>query len=151
QSWNIAAEPVGEWFDHYITDVAPEGAHYAAIMFAGSNQRVYSYYVDNVKLKRGNHEIKEEPTPEDSITIIGENLGPQIRKATLMRGAVGKDGEGRDVIYSVVAGAPAIFTIIDIETEKVVKSVPMLETSGAWSVTMSSDGSVYLGAYNLGL
>src|SRR5690606_27268038 len=101
--------------------------------------------------KGGNHEIKEEPTPEDSIMIIGENLGAQIRKATLMRGAVGKDGEGRDVSYSVVARPPAISTSIDIETEQVVKSVPMPETSGAWSVTMSSDGSVYLGAYNLGL
>ncbi|MFD0959708.1 S-layer homology domain-containing protein [Paenibacillus chungangensis] len=151
QSWNIAGEPFGEWFDQYIVAEAPEGAHYAAILFAGSDRRTYSYYIDNIQLMRGNHEMKEEPLPEDSITILGENLGPQIRKATMMRGAVGKDGEGRDVVYSVVAGAPSIFTMIDIETEQVVKSIPMPDTSGAWSVTMSSDGSVYMGAYNLGL
>lgn len=151
QNWSIVAEPADVWFDQYVTAVVPEGAQYAAVMFAGSNNKVYSYYVDNIRLMRGAHEKPETPVPDNSITLVGENLGPQIRKATLMRGAIGLDGDHRPVIYTVVAGAPAIFTIIDIETEQVVKSLPMPDTSGAWSVTMSSDGSVYLGAYNLGL
>lgn len=151
QEWSIVRGPTNVWLDQNVTAVVPEGAQYAAIMFAGSPTKTFSYYVDDVMLLRGNHQIPEEPIPGDSITIVGQDLGPQIRKATLMRGAAGKDGEGRDVIYSVVAGAPAIFTIIDIATEKVVKSIPMPNTSGAWSVTVSSDGSVYLGAYNLGL
>lgn len=151
QAWSIVSEPADVWFDQYVTAVVPEGAQYAAIMFAGSPSKSFSYFVDDVAMLRGEHEIPEIPLPNDSITIVGEDLGAQIRKATLMRGAVGQDGEGRDVIYSVVAGAPAIFTMIDLATEKVVKSIPMPETSGAWSVTVSSDGSVYLGAYNLGL
>ena len=151
QFWNITSEPVGIWFDQYVTAIAPEDAQYAAILFAGSNKKNYSYFVDNIKLMRGEHNIPEVPIPENSITVVGENLGPQIRKATLMRGAVGLDANDRQVIYTVVAGAPSIFTIIDIETEQVVKSMPMADTSGAWSVTMSGDGSVYMGAYNLGL
>lgn len=151
QAWNIVSEPTNAWFDQYVTSIVPEGAQYAAIMFAGSPNKTFSYYVDDVKLLRGEHEIPEVPLPSNSITMVGEDLGPQIRKATLMRGAAGKDGEGRDVIYSVVAGAPSIFTMIDLATEKVVKSIPMPDTSGAWSVTVSKDGSVYLGAYNLGL
>ncbi|MGI2297252.1 S-layer homology domain-containing protein [Paenibacillus sp. GXUN7292] len=151
QAWSIKSGPTDVWFDQYVTAQAPEGAQYAAILFAGSNKKTYSYYIDDVQLLRGEHEIIEEPIPENAISIIGDDLGPQIRKATLMRGAIGKDGEGRDVIYTVVAGAPSIFTVIDLETEKVVNSIPMPDTSGAWSVTMSSDGAVYLGAYNLGL
>lgn len=151
QNWSIVAEPIDVWFDQYVTAVVPEGAQYAAILFAGSNNKNYSYYVDNVRLMRGAHEKPDTPLPDNSITLVGENLGPQIRKATLMRGAIGRDSDDRPVIYTVVAGAPAIFTIIDIETEQVVKSLPMPDTSGAWSVTMSGDGSVYLGAYNLGL
>src|SRR5690606_31869963 len=54
-------------------------------------------------------------------------------------------------IYTVVAGSPAIFTMIDVLTEQVVKSIPMPETSGAWSVAVSTDGSAYIGAYNRGL
>ncbi|WJH36871.1 hypothetical protein N6H14_14910 [Paenibacillus sp. CC-CFT747] len=54
-------------------------------------------------------------------------------------------------MYTVVAGAPSVFTIIDISTGTVTSSKPMPDTSGAWSVTTASDGTVYLGAYNLGL
>jgi len=151
QAWSIVNGPTDSWFDQYVTAVVPEGAQYAAVMFAGSSSKSYSYFIDDVKLMRGEHEVEEEPIPVNSITLVGEDLGAPIRKATLMRGAAGKDGAGRNVIYSVVAGAPSIFTVIDIATEKVVKSVPMPDTSGAWSVTVSGDGSVYLGAYNLGL
>jgi WD40 repeat protein len=151
QAWSIVAEPVSVWFDQYVTAVVPEGARFAAIMFAGGNSKPYRYYVDDVKLLRGEHALPDVPLPDNSIVKVGQDLGPQIRKATLMRNAVGKDGQGRDVIYSVVAGSPSIFTMIDIETEKVTRSIPMPDTDGAWSVTVSSDGSVYLGAYNLGL
>ncbi len=151
QAWSIQKSPTEAWFDQYVTAVAPEGAQYAAILFAGSNSKSYSYFVDDIKLLRGEHEVKEEPVPEHSIRMIGQDLGPQIRKATIMRGAIGADGAGRPVIYSVVAGAPSILTIIDVATERVVKSMPLPDTSGAWSVTVASDGSVYLGAYNLGL
>jgi WD40 repeat protein len=151
QAWSIVNGPTDVWFDQYVTAEVPEGAQYAAILYAGSPTKTFSYYVDDVKLLRGEHEIVEEPLPENAITIVGEDMGAQIRKATIMRGAIGLDGDGKHVIYTVVAGAPSIFTIIDLATEKVVKSLPMPETSGAWSVTMSNDGSVYLGAYNLGL
>ena len=151
QAWTITSTPNDVWFDHYIPAIAPEGAVYAAILFAGSPSKNYSYFVDDIKLLRGDHAVPEVPLPENAITHVGEDLGPQIRKATLMRGAIGLDSNNRQVIYTVVAGAPSIFTIIDLETEQVVKSLPMPETSGAWSVTTASDGSVYLGAYNLGL
>lgn len=151
QFWNITNSPNDVWFDQYVSGVVPEDAVYAAILFAGSNSKNYSYYVDDIRMLRGDHTVQDEPLPANSITLVGQDLGPQIRKATMMRGAIGLDHNDRQVIYTVVAGAPAIFTIIDIETEQVVKSMPLPDTSGAWSVTMSSDGSVYLGAYNLGL
>lgn len=150
QDWKIASSPTDTWFSQYVTTVVPEGAQFAAILFAGSNTKNYSYFIDDVQLLRGNH-ASEPSQPGDSITLVGENLGPQIRKATLMRGAIGLDQNNRQVIYTVVAGAPSIFTIIDIKTEQVIKSLPMPDTSGAWAVTMSNDGSVYMGAYNLGL
>ncbi|WP_438351699.1 S-layer homology domain-containing protein [Paenibacillus sp. FA6] len=151
QNWNITSSPNDVWFDQYVTAVVPDGAQYAAILFAGSNSKSYSYFVDDIKMIRGDHAVPEVLLPDNSITLVGQDLGPQIRKATLMRGAIGLDHNDRQVIYTVVAGAPSIFTIIDIETEQVLKSLPLPETSGAWSVTTSSDGSVYMGAYNLGL
>lgn len=150
QAWSIKSEPSGTWFTNAVPVTVPDEAVYAAILFAGSPTKSFKYYVDDVKLLRGVHTVGDA-VPDNSITKVGQNLGVQIRKATIMRGDYGKDGEGRDVLYTVVAGAPSIFTIIDIKTEKVVKSLPMPNTSGAWSVKVSNDGSVYLGAYNLGL
>src|SRR5690606_7204259 len=45
----------------------------------------------------------------------------------------------------------AVFAAIDIASGEVIESHPMPETSGAWGVMVSADGTVYLGAYNLGL
>lgn len=151
QAWSIKSEPTGSWFTNYVKAEVPAEASYAAVMFAGSANKTFKYYADEVKFLKGDHEIKADPVPENSIVNVGQDLGVQIRKATLMRGDYGKDGDGRDVLYTVAAGAPSVFNIIDIETEKVIKSMPLDNTSGAWSVKVSEDGSVYLGAYNLGL
>ncbi|TLS52057.1 hypothetical protein FE782_11860 [Paenibacillus antri] len=151
QNWSILSEPSMTWFTNYVRADVPQDAAYAAVMFAGSNRTTYKYYIDDVALTKGLHIVEEEPIPENSIVNVGVDLGVQIRKATVMRGDIGKFGDGRDVIYTVVQGAPSVFTAIDIDTEEVVYSEQLPDTSGAWSVKVSGDGTVYLGAFNLGL
>lgn len=151
QHYSIKSEPTSVWFTNEVEAIVPQEASYAAVMFAGSSKRTYTYYVDDVKFIKGNHITPEVPVADNSISKVGQNLGVQIRKATIMRGDIGKYGDGRDVMYTVVQGAPSVFTVIDIKTEKVLKSMPLENTEGAWSVKVSTDGSVYLGAYNKGL
>lgn len=151
QHYSIKSEPTSVWFTNEVEAIVPAEASYAAVMFAGSPKKSYTYYVDDVKFIKGNHIEKEVPSPDNSISKVGQNLGVQIRKATIMRGDIGKYADGRDVIYTVVQGAPSVFTVIDIRTEKVLKSMPLENTEGAWSVKVSTDGTVYLGAYNKGL
>lgn len=151
QHYSIKSEPTSVWFTNYVEAIVPAEANYAAIMFAGSAKKTYTYYVDDVKFIKGNHIVDEVPIPDNSISKVGQDLGIQIRKATIMRGDLGKYGDGRDVMYTVVQGAPSVFTVIDINTEKVINSMPLENTEGAWSVKVSSDGTVYLGAYNKGL
>lgn len=130
QHWSIVSEPADVWFTNVVIGEAPEDASYAAVMFAGSNSRTYKYFVDDVTFVKGAQLVEEEPQiPDDSIVNVGEDLGVQIRKATIMRGDAGKDANGRDVLYTVVQGSPAMFTVIDIETEQVVHSAPMPDTS----------------------
>jgi streptogramin lyase len=69
----------------------------------------------------------------------------------IMRSDVGKDRENRPILYTVILGNPAVLSIVDLNTGKVVKSLPLPETSGAWGVKVSTDNTVYLGAYNKGL
>ncbi|WP_213522263.1 collagen-like protein [Paenibacillus sp. J31TS4] len=151
QQYSIKAEPTGSWFTNAVKAEVPSEARYAAILFAGSPTKTFTYYVDDVKLVRGDHIVAEEPVPVNAIENVAQDLGVQVRKATIMRGDLGKYGDGRDVLYTVVQGSPSIFTVIDVSTEQVIASQPLPNTEGAWSVKVSSDGSVYLGAYNLGL
>jgi streptogramin lyase len=85
------------------------------------------------------------------VSEIGTNLGVQVRKATMMRGDVGRDKDGRLMIYTVLMGAPAVLSVVDVASGDVVVNYPLPDTSGAWSVTVATDGTVYLGAYNQGL
>ncbi|WP_068773823.1 S-layer homology domain-containing protein [Paenibacillus sp. FJAT-26967] len=151
QNFSIKSEPASTWFTNYVEAAVPAEASYAAVMFAGSSKKTYSYYVDDVKLIKGNHVVHEVPAPDNALSKVAQDLGVQVRKANIMRGDIGKYGDGRDVMYTVVQGSPSVFTVIDIQTEKVITSKPLPDTEGAWSVKVSSDGTVYLGAYNKGL
>ncbi|MCD7032965.1 Ig-like domain-containing protein [Metabacillus sp. GX 13764] len=75
-----------------------------------------------------------------------QDLGVQIHKLMAMRGAFGKDENGRAVAYTVLAGRPAELAAVDIETETVKKVVPLPEAEAAWAVTVASDGKVYAGS-----
>ena len=85
------------------------------------------------------------------ISAVAKNLGVQVTRAMIMRSDVGKDGAGRPVLYTVILGNPAVLSVVDLNTDRVVKSLPLPETSGAWGVKVSTDNTVYLGAYNGGL
>lgn len=134
--------PVGNWIDIRVTSVAPENAAYAAVLFYSGTGNKGTYYYDDARLM--------EIEPIQSIQEVGEDLGIQVSKTTVMLGDIGKDANGRDVIYTVVAGAPAKFAIVDVETETLIKSYPLEDTSGAWGIKVAADGTVYLGGYNKG-
>lgn len=76
-----------------------------------------------------------------------QNLGPQVTSQLAMRGVFGTEN-GRPVTYTVLAGTPSIFTVIDVETEKAIKSFEIPEIGGAWGQTVASDGKVYFASYN---
>lgn len=151
QKWNIVKEPTNTWFDHMITFTVPANIKTVGILFAGGNNKVYKYYVDDVALVKGEVIPSEPPIPENSIIKVGQDLGVQVRKATIMLGDFGKDASGRDVIYTVVAGAPSKLAVVDVKSEKLLKSIELPDTSGAWAVKVAKDGTIYLGAYNKGL
>lgn len=85
------------------------------------------------------------------VSSIATNLGPQVRRATLMRSDVGQDPHGNPVLYTVLMGRPALLTLIDVATTRVLATHLLADTSGAWGVRVSSDNTVYIAAYNKGL
>ena len=87
---------------------------------------------------------------QPTINAIGRDLGVQIRKTTLMRSDLGKDHSGRDVLYTVLMGSPAVLAAVDVQTGEIVLNRSLTGVSGAWGVKVSRDGSVYLGGFNNG-
>lgn len=130
------------WTDIEVTAVAPETAASAAILFYSGKANIGTFYFDDASLV----EVK----PINPIEQVAENLGIQVTKTTVMLGDIGKDSKGNDVLYTVVAGIPSKFAIVDVATEELIKSYTLEDTSGAWGVKVAADGSVYLGAYNKG-
>ncbi|MEH7012259.1 hypothetical protein V7087_15840 [Neobacillus niacini] len=134
--------PVSSWTDIRISTTAPDGAISVAVLLYTAKGVTGTFYFDDVDLT--------EAKPIVPIQQVGEDLGVQVSKTTVMMGDIGKDKDGNDVLYTVVAGAPAKFAIVDVNTEKLVKSYPLEDTSGAWGVKVAADGTVYLGGYNKG-
>jgi hypothetical protein len=91
-----------------------------------------------------------QPVASDEKTVEAvprfENLGTQVYNQLLMRGQLGKEN-GRDVIYSVLAGEVAQFVVADVKSEELLKQIPVEGAGGAWGIAVATDGKVYIGTY----
>ncbi|MXQ55753.1 PQQ-binding-like beta-propeller repeat protein [Shimazuella alba] len=78
------------------------------------------------------------------------DLGSQIKGITIYEAAFGKDKHGNGVIFAVVTGEPAQFAVVDIKTRKLHKLIPLESATGAWAITVATDGKVWVGSYRNG-
>jgi streptogramin lyase len=78
------------------------------------------------------------------------HLGPQVYDLTLYKSAFGKDQKGRPVVYAPIVGNPCKLVIADLKTREIRKVIPIPGAKGVWSVTISTDGKVWLGSYSNG-
>jgi outer membrane protein assembly factor BamB len=74
------------------------------------------------------------------------NLGPQITNQLIQGSTFAKDPSGRDLICSVMRGQTGRFLAFDVRTGQVVADQALETTSGSWSTTTATDGSVYSGS-----
>ncbi len=72
------------------------------------------------------------------------DLGVQISSSTIIGTTFGKDGKGRDVVYTVMRGHPAKLLSFDLNGG-LVQSLPLPGAEGAWNACTSTDGSIYVG------
>lgn len=78
------------------------------------------------------------------------DLGPQVYDLTLYKSAFGKDQNGRPVVYAPIVGNPGKLVIADLKTKKVQKVIPIPGAKGVWTVSVSTDGKVWMGSYSNG-
>ncbi|MGB5946378.1 MAG: hypothetical protein WBG45_09920, partial [Paenisporosarcina sp.] len=73
-----------------------------------------------------------------------ENLGAQIRSVAIYDSTYGKE-DGRDVMYTTASGAPAIFQVIDLVSQKVLRTYSLEGSGSSWSHITVPNGNVYIG------
>jgi streptogramin lyase len=128
-----------QWVRGEAFGVAPQDAVSGAVMLYSSAGGLGAGYVDDVQV-----EVRQMGT--------FENLGSPLLSVINNGSAIGTDGQGHDVIYSVIKGGndSTVFVMIDPVTAEVKKSIGMPGVNGAWAVLAASDGTVYVGTYHNG-
>ena len=124
------ASPFNQWTLISVTGIAPSGAAKASILLYSSVARVSSVYYDDI-------------TFECAFT----DLGTQVTGITIMEACYGIGLNGEPLMYTVIAGEPAKFNVINAKTEEVLRTIEIIGEGGAWALVTASDGKVYVGTY----
>nr|WP_304219527.1 hypothetical protein [Fredinandcohnia onubensis] len=72
------------------------------------------------------------------------NLGSTIQSIAIYDSTYGTEN-GRDMMYTTASGDPAIFQVIDLESQEVVRTYPLEGTSAVWTHITVPNGNVYIG------
>ncbi|WP_438347642.1 hypothetical protein ACP8HI_18455 [Paenibacillus sp. FA6] len=92
--------------------------------------------------KKSNTEQSAPPVPKD--------LGIPVQTAQTIDAAYGVE-DGANVIYTTVTGSDAsgqfaTFHVINLDTNSLIRSFNLQDTSNAWNHLITKDGRVYIGA-----
>jgi len=72
------------------------------------------------------------------------DLGHPVQNVSMFDSAFGVE-DGRQVMYSTIPGSPAMFNVIDLETNQVLRVIPLEGAYDSWTHLTAKDGSVYIG------
>lgn len=75
-------------------------------------------------------------------------IGTAIHEIAIPGAAYAKDANGKDRIYAVAGGDPAILNIINPRDGEHIDSFSLEGASNAWGVTADPGGVVYIGSYS---
>ncbi len=92
--------------------------------------------------------ISELRDDQDTVKISSGkliNLGPQIRMATIQSAVFAKDKGGDDLVFTVARGIPGHLIGYELKTGSMILDIPLDNMDGAWTSTVSSDGTLYFG------
>lgn len=136
---NTSVEPTDTWKTVQVSRTAPEEASYATILLNSDKKNEGTAYWDHVRF-----------------TKDYTNLGVQVGTSAPLGSTFGI-GENQNKIYSVVTGNAndrPIMQIIDADNERVIDAITLpsagVNPTGVWAATTSTDGMIYLGAYQNG-
>lgn len=72
------------------------------------------------------------------------NLGYPIRTVSINDGVMGKEN-GRDVLYTTASTTPAVFNVIDVKNNALIRTFELEGVAQSWRHVIAPDGTVYIG------
>jgi hypothetical protein len=75
-----------------------------------------------------------------------KKIGSQLHTANLQGTTFITTKDGRQYLYTAVRGRPAHLVGFDLSTNQLVADLPIAGADGAWTITASSDGYIYVGS-----
>ncbi|MET7970849.1 hypothetical protein [Micromonospora sp. NPDC005305] len=75
------------------------------------------------------------------------DFGVQQTALTVFEAHYGTGADGRPVVYGVQMGSPGVLSVTDPVTRELLDTAYLPDSSGAWGITQSGDGTVYAGSY----
>ncbi|HWO77308.1 MAG TPA: hypothetical protein VNM69_15675 [Bacillus sp. (in: firmicutes)] len=72
------------------------------------------------------------------------SLGSPIQSVAIYDSAYGKE-DGRDVMYTTASGNPAIFQVVDLKSQEVLRTYELEGSSSSWTHITVPNGNVYIG------
>lgn len=73
-----------------------------------------------------------------------KNLGPQIKAAVIQGSVFWEDKNGTELLYTVVRGNPAHLLGFNVKNQELILDQELPSTDGAWDLTFSTDGWLYI-------
>ncbi|WP_053362653.1 hypothetical protein [Bacillus sp. FJAT-27251] len=72
------------------------------------------------------------------------DLGSPIQSVALYDSAYGTE-DGREMMYTTASGSPAIFQVVDLKSQEVLRTYPLEGTGAVWTHLTVPNGNVYIG------
>ncbi len=73
-----------------------------------------------------------------------ENLGTPVESVAIYDSTYGKEN-GRDMMYTTASGEPAIFQVVDLASQEVLRTYELEGSGSSWTHITVPNGNVYIG------
>ncbi|WP_459896457.1 NHL repeat-containing protein [Geobacillus stearothermophilus] len=78
------------------------------------------------------------------------DLGPKVRNISVNTSRAAMDKKGNCYLYMILHGTPTVLAVLDLNTGKVKKTFPLLDSTAAWAMDIDEGGVLWIGGTNKG-
>ncbi|NGP57648.1 hypothetical protein FLT15_04375 [Paenibacillus thiaminolyticus] len=143
----------GVWQKVQVSGKAPANAVTARIFASVNKYQMAEVYYDDFEVTYPKTSPGEPPAGE--ISFKGRTFAPPVDLGipvftVAINDAVAGVEDGRATMYSTAQGDTAVFSVVDIESNKLLRSFPLEGVHTVWRHTIAPDGTVYIAAIMTG-